>query len=160
MFDRNNFVSRSTRLPLSAAAMLLFLLTGCKTTVDDPTLTTNVKAAIAADPSISNQPVQTSVQSGVVTLTGNVSDETASFVAAQDAAKIKGVKGSCERPDGCGGRGRSYRHLTLRSGCTRGQQVTISSESVIHFHLAHSITVQTAQTASNYGPPEPGLQTR
>ena len=92
MFYRHTFVRRISRFALSAASLVLLPLSGCKTTVDDPTLTTNVKAALAADPSISNQPVQTSVQAGVVTLTGDVSDETASSVAAEDAAKVKGVK--------------------------------------------------------------------
>jgi len=89
---RQFFGPRGLSHTVSAVALLLLSLSGCKTTVDDPTLTTNVKAALAADPSISNQPIQESVASGVVTLTGNVSDETASSVAAEDAAKVKGVK--------------------------------------------------------------------
>jgi hypothetical protein len=36
--------------------------------------------------------VQVSVHQGVVTLAGNVSDDTASSVTAQDAARVKGVK--------------------------------------------------------------------
>lgn len=67
-------------------------LSGCHHNVDDATLTTNVQTAIANDPSIHQQPVQVAVHQGVVTLTGNVSDETASSVAAQDAARVKGVK--------------------------------------------------------------------
>jgi len=73
-----------------AAALLVFA--GCKTTVDDPTLTTNVKAALAADSAIAQQPITTTVVNGVVTLTGNVSDDTASNVAANDAARVHGVK--------------------------------------------------------------------
>jgi hypothetical protein len=75
-----------------AAGLTLAMLSGCKNTVDDTTLAANVKAALAADPSISSQPIVDAVQGGVVTLTGNASDETASSVAAQDAAKVKGVK--------------------------------------------------------------------
>jgi hypothetical protein len=65
---------------------------GCNKPIDDATLTTNVQAAIKADSAISQQPVQVAVQSGVVTLSGNVSDDTASAVAAQDAVGVKGVK--------------------------------------------------------------------
>ncbi len=92
MNARRHFLPRGLRYSVSGTTLLLFSLAGCKTTIDDPTLAANVKAALAADPSISNQPVQESVTSGVVTLTGNVSDETASSVAAEDAAKVKGVK--------------------------------------------------------------------
>jgi len=327
MFDVHQLApGRYNHLALTAAALLLLPISGCKTTVDDPTLTANVKAALAADPSISTQPIQESVQSGVVTLTGNVSDETASSVAAEDTAKVKGVKevaptvtspaapsaprqatpqeqtaiannqplpppvenapappppafhdvtlpagatipvritqtldsavtqegtpfngvvthevvadGYVAIPAGAAVSGRvvaahdaghfkgnSLLSIELTSvtrhnhtmpiatdaysvegkgrgensaekigggaaigavlggifgggkgaaigagagagggailqGSTRGQQVAISSESVIHFHLANSITVHTSQTPSNYGPPEPGLQTR
>jgi len=67
---------------------------GCNknNTVDDATLTTRVKAALTADAAIAQQPVQYAVQSGVVTLTGNVSNDTASAVAAQDVSKVDGVK--------------------------------------------------------------------
>ncbi len=75
--------------PLLAIGLLS---SGCNKTVDDATLTANVHQALAADPSISQQPVQDAVSGGVVTLTGNVSDDTASSVAAQDAARVKGVK--------------------------------------------------------------------
>jgi hypothetical protein len=74
-------------------SLAVFSATGCKSkTVDDPTLTTNVKSALSSDAAVAQQPVQVAVQSGVVTLTGNVSDDTASTVAAQDAAKVAGVK--------------------------------------------------------------------
>jgi len=338
MRAHQHFLTRHSRYTVSAAALLFLSLSGCKTTVDDPTLTTNVKSAISADPSISNQPIQESVASGVVTLTGNVSDETASSVAAEDAAKVKGVKevvnsltvagiavaptvtspdapatprqttqqeqqaiannqplppppsGTAPAPpaptyqdvtvpagttipvritqtldsavtqqgtpfngvvthevvahgmvvipagaavsgrvvaahDAAHFKGSSLLSIELTSltrhsktvslstepysvqgkgrgtntaekigggaaigavlggifgggkgaaigagagagggaiiqGSTRGQQVAISSESVIHFHLASPLTVRTSQTPSNYGPPEPGLQTR
>jgi hypothetical protein len=75
-----------------ATAVLTLALTGCHHQVDDATLTKNVQAALTGDSSIAQQPVQVAVQSGVVTLTGNVSDATASAVAAEDAAKVSGVK--------------------------------------------------------------------
>jgi hypothetical protein len=79
-------------LTLVALAVIALLPTGCKHTVDDATLTTNVKSALTSDAAIGQQPIQVAAQAGVVTLTGNVSDETASSVAAQDAAKVAGVK--------------------------------------------------------------------
>lgn len=82
-----------SRLGLAAAALgLLLLPTGCKKTVDDATLTKNVQSALAADTVLGNQPIQVATQAGVVTLTGNVSDDTASNLAAADAAKVSGVK--------------------------------------------------------------------
>lgn len=72
---------------LSAAA-----LTGCSKPITDAQLTTNVQAALKHDTAISQQPIQATVNQGVVTLSGNVSDDTASTVAAQDAARVKGVK--------------------------------------------------------------------
>ncbi len=80
------------RRALSLATALALMVSGCHKTVDDATLTNHVKSALSGDPSISQQPVQTVVQGGVVTLTGNVSDDTASSVAAQDAARVAGVK--------------------------------------------------------------------
>ncbi len=71
---------------------LSLALAGCQHTVSDTDLAAGVHNALAADPSIKQQPVQVGVQNGVVTLSGNVTDDTASSVAAQDAAKVKGVK--------------------------------------------------------------------
>lgn len=91
-------LSRRTRRsgPLAVATVLgLFALAGCKHTlppVDDATLTTNVHNAIAADSTIANQTIQDSVLNGVVTLTGNVSNDTARLVAGDDAIKVPGVK--------------------------------------------------------------------
>jgi len=80
------------RFHLALLALTLFAANGCKSTVDDATLTTNVKSALAGDSVLGQQPVQVAVQSGVVTLSGNVSDETASSLAAEDSAKVSGVK--------------------------------------------------------------------
>ncbi len=68
------------------------VLSGCNKPITDAALTTNVQAALSADNAIKQQPIQTAVQNGIVTLSGNVSDDTASSVAAEDAAKVKGVK--------------------------------------------------------------------
>ena len=79
-------------VPLGLSAAFAFVLCGCGHAPDDATLTSKVHAALSGDPSIRQQPVQVAVAKGVVTLTGNVSDDTASSVAAQDAARVKGVK--------------------------------------------------------------------
>ncbi|MFC6644029.1 BON domain-containing protein [Granulicella cerasi] len=89
MFSTTTLQRTSAAVALSAA---MLLAAGCKKTIDDATLTQNVQKALAADPTISKQTLQTSVTNGVVTLTGNVTDDTASAVAAQDAAKVAGVK--------------------------------------------------------------------
>jgi hypothetical protein len=82
------------RISIGVAGMCGMLLagTGCNKTVDDATLTARVKTALTSDAAINQQPVQYAVQNGVVTLTGNVSDDTASAVAAQDVSKVSGVK--------------------------------------------------------------------
>ena len=86
-------VRLSSRLSgLAVTAALSFTLAGCHHAPTDAELTSSVHNAIAGDPSISRQPVQVSAQNGVVTLTGNVSDDTAGSVAAQDAARVAGVK--------------------------------------------------------------------
>ncbi len=85
--------SRSIANALSLAIFPMLLLAGChKAAISDTQLTTNVQAALAADPAISQQPIRATVQSGVVSLAGNVSDDTARSVAAEDAARVPGVK--------------------------------------------------------------------
>jgi hypothetical protein len=90
--SRTRSLSRSIFVTLALAALSLLAMEGCHKTVDDATLANNVKAALAGDSAIGQQPVQVAVQQGVVTLTGNVSDDTASSLAAEDAAKISGTK--------------------------------------------------------------------
>ncbi len=90
---------RSYRLPrliACAGCLTAGLLSGCssKSTapVPDAQLTAQVQSALKGDAAINQQPIQVATNQGIVTLSGNVSDDTASTVAAQDAAKIKGVK--------------------------------------------------------------------
>ncbi len=84
---------RTQRSFLAATTCALALtVSGCTKPITDAQLTTDVQTAIKADSAISQQPIQVGVQNGVVTLTGNVSDDTATTVAAQDAARVKGVK--------------------------------------------------------------------
>jgi hypothetical protein len=84
--------SRLLAATLSLTLLPILTLAGCKKPVDDATLTKNIQSALSGDPAISQQPVQVAVQSGVATLSGNVSDDTARSVSAQDAARVTGVK--------------------------------------------------------------------
>lgn len=82
------------RTGLACSAVLLLTVAGCRTApvVDDTTLTTQVQQRLAADSAISNEPVQIVARTGVVTLTGAVSNTAARTLAANDAAGIAGVK--------------------------------------------------------------------
>lgn len=90
--ERSAFVPFHRKLAVTGSVALAFLISGCNKTISDAQLTSDVQAALKRDAAISQQPVQVSAQNGVVTLSGNVSDDTASTVAAQDAARVKGVK--------------------------------------------------------------------
>lgn len=75
------------------AAVLTLSIAGCKKApIDDATLSANVHTALAGDASIATEPIQTTVVAGVVTLNGNVSNDTARMVASQDAVKVDGVR--------------------------------------------------------------------
>ena len=75
------------------AAVLTLSIAGCKKApIDDATLSANVHTALAGDASIAAEPIQTTVVAGVVTLNGNVSNDTARMVASQDAVKVDGVR--------------------------------------------------------------------
>ena len=93
-YESRLFTSRhSSALSARCSALALcFVLAGCSRPLTDAQLTANVQAALKHDTAISQQPIQAVVNQGVVTLSGNVSDDTASSVAAQDAARVKGVK--------------------------------------------------------------------
>jgi hypothetical protein len=87
--DLFRFTFRTSAL----AATLALATAGCKKApIDDATLTTNIHTALTADAAIATEPIQPTVTNGVVTLNGNVSNDTARFVAAQDTAKVAGVK--------------------------------------------------------------------
>lgn len=90
--NHSHFRTRAAISAASLAALGLLAGVGCNKTVDDATLATNVHSALVSDNAISQQPIQSAVQNGIVTLSGNVSDDTASSVAAEDAARVKGVK--------------------------------------------------------------------
>lgn len=84
---------RSPRL----AALLLSLtaalaVNGCKrSATDDATVTAAVQTKIAADSALGSEPIQSSVQAGIATLSGSVSSQAARVLAANDAAQVPGV---------------------------------------------------------------------
>ena len=72
-------------------------LAGCKSSspadpTDNASLTAAVQSRLAGDSAISAEPIQSSVQGQIATLTGNVSSEAARSLAAADAAQVPGIK--------------------------------------------------------------------
>ena len=90
-FPARNFVA------VTALALTLSVA-GCKSSppaappVDDASLTTAVHSRITSDGALGTEQIQSSVQNGVVTLNGTVSNEAARSLAASDAAQVSGVK--------------------------------------------------------------------
>ena len=80
---------------LTSAFALALTLAGCKSASsapDDATLTSQVASRISSDNNLSGQSVQPTAASGVVTLNGSVTNETARSLAASDAAQVAGVR--------------------------------------------------------------------
>ena len=75
---------------------LVLTLAGCKSSppapTDDSSLTAALQSRIAGDGAISSEPIQSSVQKQIATLTGTVSSEAARSLAAADAAQVAGIK--------------------------------------------------------------------
>jgi hypothetical protein len=86
------------RFYITLTALIIGLgLAGCKSSLpapptDDASLTAAVQSRIAGDGAISAEPIQSSVQARVATLSGNVSSEAARSLAAADAAQVRGIK--------------------------------------------------------------------
>ena len=79
---------------IATAAIALHLgVTGCRqAVVDDASLTQAVQSKLSADAALASEPIQASVQQGVATLNGSVSNEAARSLASSDAAQIAGIK--------------------------------------------------------------------
>lgn len=85
------------RSPRFAAILLTLtaalVVNGCKRpAADDATVTAAVQTKIAADSALGSEPIQSSVQAGIATLSGSVSSQAARVLAANDAAQVPGVK--------------------------------------------------------------------
>ena len=76
-------------LPALALALAL-AAAGCSRSKTDAQLAGEVQAKISS--SVPNQPITASASEGVVTLSGTVNSESDRRVAAQEAAKVEGVK--------------------------------------------------------------------
>ena len=82
-------------LRAATALTLTFALavTGCKQKTateptDDATLTTAVQGKLAADSSLTSEPIQASVQQGIATLNGSVSTDAARSLAAPPRVRV------------------------------------------------------------------------
>jgi hypothetical protein len=142
---------------LTAAATMM--LAGCHKTIDDATLTNNVKAALAADTVISQQPIQYAVQNGVVTLTGNVTDDTARQLAAQDVAKVAGVKEVVNSLEVAGIP--TAPTITTAAAPTQARPTTPSERRAIEHHEPLPTSGSSANTAATEpaAPPQPVVRT-
>ena len=97
MHDAKKHLSAPHAFLVTTIIALIVGLAGCKSTtpaapVDDASLTTALQSRIAGDSALSAESIQSSVQAGVATLTGNVSSEAARSLATADAAQVSGIK--------------------------------------------------------------------
>jgi hypothetical protein len=97
MHDPNKHLSAVRALVGVTSLVWILSLAGCKSTaptapVDDVSLSAALQSRIAGDSALSTESIQSSVQSGVATLTGNVSSDAARSLAAADAAQVSGIK--------------------------------------------------------------------
>jgi hypothetical protein len=78
------------------ALSLAFSMAGCKSSsapaTDDATLATAVHSRLTSDGALSTESIQSSVENGIVTLNGTVSNEAARSLAASDVAQVAGIK--------------------------------------------------------------------
>lgn len=77
---------------LTLAAVLL--PTGCKraTPMTDASLAQAVQSRLSSDTALGSEPIQTTVDGAVVTLSGTVSSDAARALAASDASQVSGVR--------------------------------------------------------------------
>ncbi|WP_051978975.1 BON domain-containing protein [Edaphobacter aggregans] len=98
MKNTHGIGSTTSSLIAVTALALTLSVAGCKSSTpaappaDDASLTQAVQNRLSGDSALSTESIQTSVQNGVVTLNGNVSNEAARSLAAADASQIAGIK--------------------------------------------------------------------
>lgn len=86
---------RNQALLATTACLALALSSGCKQTpaaADDASLTAAVQSRLSADSALGSEPIQASVQGGIATLSGSVTNPAARALAANDAAQIAGIR--------------------------------------------------------------------
>ncbi|HUL34212.1 MAG TPA: BON domain-containing protein [Candidatus Eisenbacteria bacterium] len=81
---------------LAPALFLTFFCFACNKPSDD-SVTTRIKAGLYSDPLLKSSSVEVAAKDGVVTLTGQVSDDAARLAAEQIATKTPGVKTVVDR---------------------------------------------------------------
>ncbi|MGC1872448.1 MAG: BON domain-containing protein, partial [Acidobacteriaceae bacterium] len=79
-------------LPLMAAAVTVFVTTGCSKKPTDAALATEVQKKIMADSALTAQPISVAVNNGTVTLSGTVGDQNMRDAAAKDASQVSDVR--------------------------------------------------------------------
>jgi len=90
--DGNGFGLTRTGLALVLSVGMGAGLAGCKAkTVSDAALTSTIQSQLAADNAIAGQQIAVTVQGGVATLNGVVSNDAQRTLAARDAAGVQGV---------------------------------------------------------------------
>ncbi len=97
MHDPNKHLPAARAFLIATSLALMIGLAGCKSAAptvptDDNSLSAALQSRIASDGALSAESIQSSVQSGVATLTGNVSSEAARSLAAADAAQVSGIR--------------------------------------------------------------------
>ena len=82
-----------TRSMVMGSTMALVLV-GCKAkpATDDASLTSQAQSRISSDSALTGQPIQASVNNGVVTLTGSVTSDAARSLAGNDVAQVAGIR--------------------------------------------------------------------
>lgn len=84
---------RAPRFAATFSVAAALIVSGCKKPLaDDATVTAAVQTRIAGDAALGAGSIQSSVQAGVVTLNGAVSNDAARVLAANDAAQVPGVR--------------------------------------------------------------------
>lgn len=91
-----NYAIQTKRM-WQAGALLLMLavvtISGCRSKQrTDQQIATDVQAKIQGESALAGQNIQASVQDGVVTLNGTVSDDASRALAANDSGNVNGVK--------------------------------------------------------------------
>lgn len=94
---KREFLSRANAARAGAAGLILALglAAGCKQQAAAPSdqqITQDVQAKIGGEGALSKQGIQVSAKDGVVTLSGNVTDDASRALAGNDAGTIAGVK--------------------------------------------------------------------
>lgn len=139
----------------SLAALALALnFSGCKsnTPPDDATLTSAVQGQISSDPAVGSQPIRASVQNGIATLNGTVSDPASRDLASRDAAQVSGLK-------------TIINNLTIQAPNSTAafapnpdqptEQVTTRPEPPVHTIKKSEPRLEPSQMAHNQPPPSP-----